>query len=340
MTMRAVTVNPWDEGEAPTDSKGRPQRPGPDRLQVSEVERPSPGPGEVLVKTVASGVNRADLLQRQGLYPPPKGVSDIIGLEAAGTIAELGEGVDAWHVGDEVVALLAGGGYADWFVAPAGQVLRPPSNVDLVTAATLIEVAATVVSNADHVSLAEGETFLVHGGAGGIGSFAIQYAKALGCRVAVTAGTPEKLAYCRDLGADIALDYHDDWLAGLKEATDGRGTDVILDIMGAKYLESNVDALAPDGRCVIIGMQGGTKGTLDIAALLSKRAVVTATSLRFRSTQSKSEICRRVAEVVWPMVEAGRIKPAPIERFDLADAGKAHARLESGEVSGKLVLVH
>jgi putative PIG3 family NAD(P)H quinone oxidoreductase len=338
--MRAVSVEPYPAGEAPVDHKGRPVRPRADRLRLVEIERPTPAADEVLVRTVASGVNRADLLQRQGLYPPPPGITDVIGLEASGVVAEVGSAVDGWSVGDEVVALLSGGGYGEYFVVPAGQVVRPPAGVDLVTAGTLMEVAATVVSNADHVHLSQGETFLVHGGAGGIGSFAIQYAKHLGCRVAVTAGTEPKLRYCRDLGADIALDYHDDWLTGLKRATDGRGADVILDIMGAKYLEQNVEALASDGRCVIIGMQGGTRGTLDIASLLAKRATVTATSLRFRPVEQKSAICRRVAEVVWPLVESGDIRPAPVERFPITEVAAAHDRLESGEVSGKLVLVH
>lgn len=320
------------------DAKGRPLRPLPDALFVTEVERPDPAKGEVLVRTVAAGVNRADLLQRQGLYPPPKGISTVIGLEASGVVEEVGEDVTDWKPGDEVVALLAGGGYAEYFVAPTGQLVAPPRGVDLVTAATLMEVAATVVSNMDHVRLAEGETFLVHGGAGGIGTFAIQYAKALGCQVAATAGSEAKLQHCRDMGADIVLDYHDDWVAGLRLGTGGKGADVILDIMGAKYLDLNVDAMANDGRTVIIGMQGGVKGELNIGKLLNKRATITATSLRFRPVEQKAEICRRVAEVVWPMIEDGRIKPAPMEKFALADAGKAHARLESGEVTGKLVL--
>jgi len=335
--MRAIHVTPVD-GSA-TDEKGRPLRPGPESLIIGEIDTPAPDEGEVLVRTVAAGINRADLLQRQGLYPPPKGVSETIGLEAAGVVESVGAGVTDWSPGDEVVALLAGGGYAEYFVAPAGQLIAPPEAVDLITAATLMEVAATVLSNMDHVRLAEGETFLVHGGAGGIGTFAIQYAKALGCRVAATAGSAAKLQHCRDMGADIALDYHDDWVQGLKDATEGRGADVILDIMGAKYLGSNVDAMAQDGRTVIIGMQGGVKGELNIAKLLNKRATVTATSLRYRPTDQKVDICRQVAERIWPLVEQGRIKPAPIEEFPFADAAKAHARLESGQVTGKLVLV-
>lgn len=322
--MRAITV------EAPG---------GPEAMQFTEVPTPVPGPGEVLVRTVAAGVNRADLLQRKGHYPPPPGISDVIGLEASGVVEALGQGVESWSVGQECVALLAGGGYAEYFVAPAGQLVRPPSGVDLVTAASLIEVAATVVSNMDHVGLKAGETVLVHGGAGGIGVFAIQYAHALGCRVATTAGTPEKLDFCRGLGADIALDYHDDWASQLKEATGGRGVDVILDIMGAKYLEANVASLALDGRMVTIGLQGGTKGTLNLGLLLARRGTVTATSLRFRSVGQKAEICDRVLRHVWPLIENGAIKPAPIRTFALADAASAHEWLDSGANVGKIVLV-
>ncbi len=312
---------------------------GPEALQLTEVETPSPRPGEVLIRTSASGVNRADLLQRRGLYPPPKGISDIIGLECSGVVSEIGDGVSEWHVGDECVALLAGGGYAEYVVVPAGQLVAPPAGVDLITSATLIEVAATVVSNMDHVHLRPGETLLVHGGTGGIGQFAIQYAKALGCRVLTTAGTEDKLDRCRELGADHAINYHDDWEQAVKEATGGDGADVILDIMGAKYLEPNVRSLAADGRLVIIGMQGGTKATLNIAGLLSKRGTVTATSLRHRPVDQKSEICASVVEKVWPMLADGRITPAPVQQFALADANQAHQRLESGDSMGKLCLV-
>lgn len=311
---------------------------GPDVMRWVEVETPTPGPGEVLVRTVAAGVNRADLLQRQGYYPPPPGISDVLGLEASGIVEELGEGVERWQVGDEVVALLAGGAYAEYFVAPAGQLLPKPDGMDLVSAAGIVEVAATVVSNMDLVGLEPGETFLVHGGAGGIGTFAIQYAKALGCRVATTAGSPEKLDHCRELGADILLDYHEDWVDELKIATEDHGADVILDIIGAKYLEPNVDALAYDGRLVIIGMQKGTKGTLNIAALLNKRALVTATSLRFRSKKQKAEICAHVESVVWPMLESGQIQLAPETRFKITDAPQAHEQLDSGDSVGKIVL--
>lgn len=321
--MRAVTVKEFG---------------GPEMLEVAEIDKPTIAPGQVLIQTVAAGINRADLLQRQGHYPPPKGESEIIGLEVSGHIAEVGEGVEGWSAGDPCVALLAGGGYAEFVAVNAGQVVRPPAGVDLVTAGGLIEVAATVMSNMDHVDLKPGETFLVHGGAGGIGSFAIQYAKQLGCTVAATAGTAEKLEVCRELGADIALDYHEDWAALLKEATEGRGVDVILDVMGAKYLQPNVRSLAPDGRQVTIGLQGGRKGELDLGLLLNKRATVTATSLRFRPADQKAAICARVVEVVWPLIESGRIRLAGETRFPIAQVREAHEWLDGGENVGKIVL--
>ena len=311
---------------------------GPEVLVISDVEAPVAAPGEVLIRTVAAGVNRADVLQRQGHYPPPKGISDIIGLEVSGHVEAVGEDVEGWNVGDPCVALLAGGGYAELVAVPAGQVIPPPAGVDLVTAAGLIEVAATVVSNAAHVQLRPGETLLVHGGTGGIGSFAIQYAKAIGCRVATTAGSAEKLQVCRDLGADIVLDYHDDWAAHLKEATQGRGADVILDIMGAKYLPDNVRSLARGGRLVVIGLQGGVKGELNLNALLTKGATVTATSLRFRPVNEKCAIVARVAAEVWPLVSDRRIRLAGETRFPAEQVRQAHEQLTGGNNVGKIVL--
>lgn len=311
---------------------------GPKNLVIAEAPRPEAGPGEIVVRVVAAGVNRADLLQRQGFYPPPPGTSEVIGLEVSGTVDAIGAGVPGWTVGDPCVALLAGGGYAEYVAVPAGQVIPPPDGIDLVTAAGLIEVAATVVSNFDHVHLAAGETVLIHGGTGGIGTFAIQYAKAVGARVLTTAGSAEKLALCRELGADVALDYHGDWAADVAEATDGRGVDVILDVIGAKYLESNVAALAIGGRLVVIGLQGGRKGTLDLNRLLSKRATVTATSLRFRPVDQKAAICRAVVERAWPLVASGRITPARESRFPLERVADAHRQLESGQNIGKVIL--
>ncbi|MGV8907649.1 MAG: NAD(P)H-quinone oxidoreductase [Propionicimonas sp.] len=311
---------------------------GPENLTVSEAPDPEAGAGEVVVRVRAAGVNRADLLQRQGYYPPPPGASDVIGLEVSGTIASIGDGVTGWQVGAECVALLAGGGYAELVSVPAGQVIRPPAGVDLVSAGGLIEVAATVVSNFDLVHLGPGETVLIHGGAGGIGSFAIQYAKAIGTTVLTTAGSADKLQLCRELGADTAIDYHDDWADAVAKATDGRGVDVILDVIGAKYLEANVAALATEGRLVVIGMQGGTKATLDLGRLLTRRATVTATSLRGRPVAQKSAICASVAARVWPLVEAGKIRLVPETRFPLDQVAEAHRHLETGEHVGKVIL--
>lgn len=310
-----------------------------DALQIEEVESPFPGVGEVLVRTVAVGVNRADVLQRRGHYPPPKGVTDVLGLEASGIVEAVGEGVERWKEGDEVVALLSGGAYAEFFVAPEGQLIPPPPGVDLVTAAGILEVAATVVSNLDVTELKEGETFLVHGGAGGIGTFATQYAKAIGARVAATAGSETKLEHCRAHGTDIPLNYNEDWVAQLKEATDGKGADVILDIIGAKYLEANVKALNKRGRMTVIGLQGGVKGTLNVGLLLSKQATITATSLRFRPASEKAEICAHVERTVWPLIGSGQIKTSPETRVPFNDVKKAHELLEAGDNVGKIILV-
>lgn len=313
---------------------------GPEVLTWSAVDDPVPGPGEVRIATVAAGVNRADLLQRMGFYPPPPGVSEIIGLEVSGHIAELGPGVDGFEIGDPCVALLAGGGYAESVVVEAGQVTGPPAGVDLVTAAAVMEVAATVVSNFDKAQLQAGETVLIHGGAGGIGSLAIQYAKAIGAQVLVTAGAGDRLAYCRTLGADFAFDYHDDWVDAVANATDRRGADVILDNMGAKYLYPNIAALADDGRIMTIGLQGGTKGTLNIARLLNKRGSFTAMSLRSRPAAQKAAIVERVVQTIWPMLADGRIRLTALTRIPLAEAPEAHRRLEAGGNTGKIVLVN
>lgn len=307
-------------------------------LRITYLPDPKPQAGEVLIKVAAAGVNRADLQQRKGVYPPPPGASEIIGLECSGEIAALGDGVDGWQVGDPCVALLAGGGYAEYVAVPAGQVIRPPDGVELITAGGLIEVAATVVSNLDAARLAEGETFLVHGGAGGIGSFAIPYAKHLGARVIATAGSEDKLAYCRSIGADLAVSYRGDWQAAVAEYT-GTGVDVILDIIGAKYLAANVESLGPDGRLMIIGMQGGRKAELDLAALAARRASVTGLLLRPRPVEQKAAICRAVAERVWPLYATGELSPAPETRMALADVAEAHRKLESGGNIGKIVLV-
>lgn len=317
-----------------------PEPGGPEQLSLTEHEPPAPGPGEIGVRVVAAGVNRADLLQRQGHYPPPSGAGDVLGMECSGYVAALGPGTDdgRWTVGDPCLALLASGGYAEQVAVPVGQLLTPPDGVDLVTAAGLVEVAATVVSNLDLAGVAAGDVLLVHGGSGGIGSMAVQYAKALGAVVATTAGTADKLDYCRSIGADLAVSYRDDWVTAVRELSQGRGVDVILDPMGARYLEQHVGLLTTAGRLVVIGLQGGTKGTLDLGRLLRIRGRVLATTLRSRPAAEKAAICRRVEEAVWPLITDGSIAPAPQTRFGLADAAAGHTQLESGDNLGKVVL--
>jgi putative PIG3 family NAD(P)H quinone oxidoreductase len=315
-----------------------PREPGPPEvLELREVENPIPNPNEVLIKVAAAGVNRADLLQRQGRYQAPPGASTIIGLEVSGTIAEVGEEVSNWAVDDPCVALLAGGGYAEYVAVPAGQVVPPPLGVELVAAAAVIEAAATVYSNVEFVGLTEGEWFLVHGGAGGIGSFAIQYAKSIGARVITTAGTKDKLNYCRSIGADHAFSYHDDWPAAVREVAPD-GVHMILDIIGAKYLDDHVQLLATDGALVTIGMQGGRRGTLDLASLSTRRGLVTANLLRARPVEQKAAICRGLVQNVWPLIADNTIKQAPLKVFPIAEAAAAHARLESGKNIGKIIL--
>ncbi|WP_327253895.1 NAD(P)H-quinone oxidoreductase [Streptomyces sp. NBC_01244] len=313
---------------------------GPESLVWAEAPDPVAGDGEVIVEVAASAVNRADVLQRQGFYNPPPGASPHPGLECSGRISEVGPGVSGWSVGDEVCALLAGGGYAQRVAVPAGQLLPVPAGVDLVTAAALPEVVSTVWSNVFMVAgLRPGETLLVHGGSSGIGTMAIQLAKAVGARVAVTAGGKEKLARCAELGADILIDYREqDFVEVLRAATDGAGADVILDIMGAKYLTRNVDALAVNGRLAIIGLQGGVKAELNLAALLAKRAAITATTLRARPLEEKAAIVAAVREHVWPLVAAGRIHPVVHATYPMRDAAEAHRVLESSTHVGKLLL--
>jgi putative PIG3 family NAD(P)H quinone oxidoreductase len=315
---------------------------GPDALQWTEVDDVTPGRGEVLIEVAASAVNRADLLQRMGLYPPPPGASDVIGLECSGTVAAVGPDVDRWSVGDEVCALLSGGGYAERVVVPAGQCMRVPAGVDVVAAAGLPEVACTVWSNVVQVGrLTRGETFLVHGGSSGIGTMAIQVASALGAGpVMCTVGTPDKAAACRELGADLAVNYRDqDFAEAARAATDGHGADVILDIIGAKYLAANLTALAPDGRLVIIGLQGGATGELDLGLLLRMRGSVMATTLRGRPAEQKAAICRAVVEGLWPLVEAGTVRPVVHAALPMTQAAQAHRLVEASSHIGKVLLV-
>ena len=309
-------------------------------LILDEVPTPEITAGEVLVHVAAAGVNRADLMQRQGFYPPPPGSSAYPGLEVSGTISALGSDVTGWAVGGQVCALLAGGGYAEQVAVPATQLLPVPDDVSLVDAAALPEVVSTVWSNVFMTAnLQPGQTVLIHGGSSGIGTMAIQLAHAIGSRVAVTAGTAYKLEACRALGAEILINYRDqDFVEVLAAATQGRGADVILDNMGAKYLARNVSALAVNGRLVIIGLQGGVKAELDINTLLRKCAAVIATSLRGRPGAEKATIVAAVREHVWPLIESGRVKPVVHRTFPLAQAADAHRELEAGTHIGKILL--
>ncbi|MEU4772825.1 NAD(P)H-quinone oxidoreductase [Micromonospora sp. NPDC023644] len=316
-----------------------PEPGGPDALVWSEVPDPEPGPGEVVVDVRASAVNRADLLQRQGHYPPPPGAPAYPGLECSGVISAIGPDVAGWEVGRKVCALLAGGGYAERVAVPAGQLLPVPAGVDLVDAAALPEVACTVWSNVVQVGrLGKGETLLLHGGGSGIGTFAVQLAVALGATVAVTArsGKHERL---RELGATHTIDYREqDFVEEVRRVTGGRGADVILDIMGAAYLPRNVAALATGGRLVVIGMQGGRKGELDLGALLAKRGTIAATALRSRPLAEKAEIVRGVREEVWPLVESGAVRPVVDRRVPMTEAARAHRLVESSDHVGKVLL--
>ncbi|MYX96735.1 zinc-binding dehydrogenase [Streptomyces sp. SID486] len=318
-----------------------PEPGGPEKLVWDEVPDPVPGEGEVLVEVVASAVNRADILQRQGFYDPPPGASAYPGLECSGRIAALGPGVSGWAVGDEVCALLGGGGYAEKVAVPAGQLLPVPEGIDLVRAAALPEVVCTVWSNVFMVAqLRPGERLLVHGGSSGIGTMAIQLAKSVGAEVAVTAGTKEKLDFCAELGADVLINYREqDFVAEIERATGGSGADVILDNMGAKYLDRNVQALAANGRLAIIGMQGGAKGELNIGALLGKRAAISATSLRARPLGEKAAIVAAVREHVWPLLATGQVRPVVDRELPMPEAAEAHRLVEASGHIGKVLLV-
>ncbi|MFD5471961.1 NAD(P)H-quinone oxidoreductase [Streptomyces sp. NPDC127105] len=318
-----------------------PEPGGPEALVWDEVPDPVPGEGEVLVEVAASAVNRADVLQRQGSYNPPPGASPYPGLECSGRIAALGPGVSGWVVGDEVCALLSGGGYAEKVAVPAGQLLPVPDGVSLPHAAALPEVICTVWSNVFMVAqLRPGETLLVHGGSSGIGTMAIQLARAVDAKVAVTAGTEAKLERCAELGAEILINYREqDFVEEIRRATDGDGADVILDNMGAKYLDRNVQALAVNGRLAIIGMQGGTKGELNLGILLSKRAAISATSLRARPLGEKAAIVAAVREHVWPLFTDGHVRPVIDQELPMSDAATAHRILEESGHIGKVLLV-
>ncbi len=330
---------------------------GPEALTWGDAPDPEPGPGEVVVAVAAAGVNRADLLQRRGKYPAPPGASGRLGLEVSGTVAAVGapvgddgEGGDgagaggpasAWQVGDRVCALLSGGGYAERVAVPSGQVMPVPAGVDLVDAAALPEVCATVWSTVFMTAgLRPGEVLLVHGGSSGIGTAAVQIAAAAGATVAVTASTPAKLEAARRLGAHVLVDYREqDFVAGVREATAGHGADVVLDVVGGSYLARNLDVLASGGRIVTIAVQGGARGELDLGMLMSKRASISGSTLRARPAREKAEICGSLVEHVWPLVVEGRVRPVVHERVPMAEAARAHAVLEEGDHVGKVLLV-
>lgn len=313
---------------------------GPEVLELTDVPDPVAAEGEVLLRVAATAVNRADTLQRRGLYPPPPGASHVIGLECSGEVVAVGPGVTHWSPGDRVCALLSGGGYAELVAVPAGQLMPIPEGIDLITAAALPEVACTVWSNLFAVAhLRPEETLLVHGGAGGIGTMAIQLAHAYGVRVLATAGSVDKLELCRQLGAERAISYREeDFVAATREATGGHGADVILDNMGASYLDRNISALAIEGRLVVIGMQGGVTGDLNLGRLLGKRGAVIATSLRARPAEQKAAICADVVAHVWPLVADGTIRPVIHGVLPLAEAATAHEAMEAGAHTGKIVL--
>lgn len=313
-------------------------------LMLQKVPDASAGFGEVLIQVRAAGVNRADLLQAAGRYPPPPGASEIIGLEVSGVIVGVGDGVTDLAVGQQVCALLSGGGYAEYVAAPAAQVMPIPAGVTLEDAAGLPEVACTVWSNLVMTArLSAGEFVLLHGGASGIGSHAIQIARVLGARIAVTAGSPAKLELCAGLGADVLIDYRaEDFVASVHRATDGRGADLILDVMGAAYLERNLATLAVDGRLVIIGMQGGITAEVNIGTLIGKRLTVLGTALRNRPVDGphgKGAIVDAVVQSVWPMVASARVRPIIGARYPLDQAAEAHRALAAGETYGKVLLL-
>ena len=324
--MRAITVPTAGDADA---------------LRLDEgVDAPECGEDEVVIDVAAAGVNRADVMQREGKYPPPDGVSELLGLEVSGTVSRVGEHVGSWSPGDQVCALLAGGGYAEQVAVPAGQVLPVPAGVDLRTAAALPEVVCTVWSNlVIEAGLRDGETLLVHGGSSGIGTMAIQIAHSLGARVLVTAGSAEKIEACRSLGADAGVNYRDeDFVDRVHQLTDGSGADVILDVVGAAYLDRNLQALATGGRLVIIGMQGGVKGELNIARLLGKRGRIIATGLRSRPVEDKASIVSAARERVWPLIEDGTVRPLVHATYPLEQVADAHRAMEESQHIGKILL--
>ncbi|KAL5730085.1 NADPH:quinone reductase [Ranunculus cassubicifolius] len=313
----------------------------PSVLQLQQVETPKIGDNEVLIKIVSTAVNGADTLQRQGKYPLPPGASSYPGLECSGTIEAVGKDVDRWKIGDQVCALLSGGGYAEKVAVPAGQVLPIPSGVSLKDAGSLPEVACTVWSTVFMMSkLSAGETFLVHGGSSGIGTFAIQIAKYKGAKVFVTAGSDDKLATCKDLGADVCINYKtEDFVARVTEETGGKGVDVILDSIGGPYFQKNINSLAIDGRLFLLGFLGGPVAEVNLAFILARRLTVHGAGLRTRSLEKKAEIVEEVEKNVWPAIAEGKVKPVIYKAFPLSEAAQAHQLMETSNHIGKILLL-
>jgi putative PIG3 family NAD(P)H quinone oxidoreductase len=313
---------------------------GPEVLVPVERPVPSIGPREVLVRVAAAGVNRPDILQRQGRYPPPPGVTDIPGLEIAGTIDSVGPGVTAWRAGDRVCALVSGGGYAEFCAVPAPQCLPAPRGMHVTQAAAIPETTFTVWTNVfERGRLTSGESILIHGGSSGIGTTAIQLAHALGARVFATAGSAEKCAACEAIGAERAINYREaDFVTAIKELTSGRGVDVVLDMVAGDYVQRNIEVLAMDGRLVMIGRQGGVKSEIDVMPILRKRLVLTGSTLRTRSVEEKGALARAVHQQVWPLFESGKVRVIVHQTFPLQDAAAAHRLMESSAHIGKIVL--
>lgn len=313
---------------------------GAEAMRIGTRPVPTPQAGEVLIKVAAAGVNRPDVLQRAGAYPPPPGATDLLGLEVAGTVAALGAGVEEWRVGDEVCALTPGGGYAEYCATPAAHCLPIPRGFDMVRAASLPETYFTVWHNVfQRGGLKPGETFLVHGGSSGIGTTAIQLAHRFGARVITTAGSDEKCEACRALGADLAINYrNEDWPAAVKEFTEKKGCNLILDMVGGDYVQKNLDCLAWEGRLVNIAFLKGSKVEVNLALFMIKRQTMTASTLRPQSVEAKAGMAAALREKVWPLFDAGELKPMVYKTFPLAQVGDAHRLMESSAHIGKIVL--
>ncbi len=312
----------------------------PDVLVTDKAAIPTPGPGEVLIKVAAAGVNRPDVFQRMGNYPPPPGATDVLGLEVSGTIVGLGGDSGNWSIGDQVCALVASGGYAEFCVAPAPLCLPVPRGLSLIEAAGLPETFLTVWDNVfDRGSLRSGETFLVHGGSSGIGTTAIQLARAFGARVFTTAGNEEKCRFCTNLGADRAINYREeDFVQVVKTLTEGRGVDLVLDMVGGSYIQRNIEALALEGRLVQIAFLQGSNANVDFRSMMAKRLIITGSTLRPRSVEQKAEIAQSLKEKAWPLLETGEVKSIIFRTFPLAQASAAHRLMESSEHIGKIIL--